>query len=322
MDGFDDFRPLVAGTVSWPEGAVEVDLGREVVRVEADDLAAVRQVLGDCNGSTPVRALVERHGEDARALIDLLAERGAVVDGEHAWRIAHRHGSVGTALGRGSSEDELQLMLRSRHRPSIPPSAPVALAPTAGALSALLAARRSTWPGEVAAPVTFTGLSCVLAAAYGYRAAPGEPVRDGTVPSAGGLYPLLLHVLVPARLGPLTPGLWWHDPAALALHRLGAPPADPAALFVAGEPARSLGDNGAPTVFISADLERPARKYGARAYRFALLEAGAAMQAASLAAVEAGVPLRALGGIDDDAVRALLRLPEHAVALLGLSLGA
>ena len=64
-----------------------------------------------------------------------------------------------------------------------------------------------------------------------------------------------------------------------------------------------------------------ARKYGARGYRYALIESGAAMQSVYLTATELDVPLRAIGGIDDGRVPEFLGLPDSAVALLALILG-
>jgi hypothetical protein len=51
------------------------------------------------------------------------------------------------------------------------------------------------------------------------------------------------------------------------------------------------------------------------------MEAGAAMQAAYLTATELGVPIRAIGGIDDRAVHRFLQLPETAVPLLAILIG-
>jgi nitroreductase len=52
-----------------------------------------------------------------------------------------------------------------------------------------------------------------------------------------------------------------------------------------------------------------------------LIESGAAMQSVYLAATELGVPIRAIGGIDDARTPALLGLPESSVALLALIIG-
>jgi SagB-type dehydrogenase family enzyme len=78
---------------------------------------------------------------------------------------------------------------------------------------------------------------------------------------------------------------------------------------------------GRPLLFVSADLERPSRKYSNRGYRYALMEAGAAMQNAYLAAAELGLPIRAIGGFHDDRAHEYLDLPEQVRPLLALLLG-
>jgi SagB-type dehydrogenase family enzyme len=82
-----------------------------------------------------------------------------------------------------------------------------------------------------------------------------------------------------------------------------------------------LLERGGPLIFISADIARPSRKYGARGYRYALIESGAALQSAYLAATEVGVPLRVIGGIDDRLAHEFLALPDSAVALMALIVG-
>ena len=78
-------------------------------------------------------------------------------------------------------------------------------------------------------------------------------------------------------LGPVDPGLWWHDPHTAVLHRVGEAAEDTAALFVDEPGLMRLLERRQPIVFLSADVARPSRKYGPRGYRYALIEAGAAM---------------------------------------------
>lgn len=318
----DEIRPLLAGTVRWDDAGASISTGREEVRVEGSP-EALRAILGDCDGQLPVHRLAERHAE-ARDLIASLLELGGVVDAEHAWRILHRQSSVGSALGRGADADEQYALLRATFAPRSPGGPRVPLAPDPSATGATAAARRSMTPADPAVPADFGRLSAVLAAAYGFpeRSAADDPSpRSGTVPSAGALYPLAVHVLLREPLGPLAPGLWWHDPRDLQLQQLRAGVEDAGPLFVPEPSCDALVARRRPIVFLSADLERPSRKYGARAYRYALIEAGAAMQAACLVATELGLPLRPIGGIDDGDVHGFLELPETAVALLALLVG-
>jgi SagB-type dehydrogenase family enzyme len=320
-DGLDDVRPLLAGTVRWTPDAAIVELGSTEVQVRGD-VAALRTILGGCDGRSTVAQLVAQHGPDAGALMTLLLDRGAVVDAEHAWRVLHRQSSVGSALGRAIDGVELAALQRGAFVPA-PPLADggsVPLAPTPSSVGTLAARRRSATPADPSVPATFAGLSAVLAAAYSVRSSDAG-TSTGTVPSAGALYPLAVHLLLREELGSAGPGLWWYDPRTARLHRLGDPPVDAAALLVAEPSSTALMGRRQPIVFLSADLTRPSRKYGARGYRYALMEAGAAMQAAHLVATDVGLPLRAIGGIDDGAVHHFLGLPRTAVALLALLVG-
>ncbi len=175
--------------------------------------------------------------------------------------------------------------------------------------------RRSAGP-EDDRPATFSDLSTLLSAAYRIT-----PADSGTVPSAGALYPLVVHLLIREPLPPAGPGLWWHDPRALKLHRLDETAPGNQDLFVPEAAHPEILNRQVPVIFLSADLRRPSRKYGPRGYRYALIEVGAAMQSACLAAAEAGVPVRAIGGIEDDPVREYLQLPDGAVPILALLVG-
>jgi len=313
----EELRPLLAGPARWDDDGVAIDLGDRDVRV-GGDAATLRAILGGCDGRTSIAALAARHGDEARALCADLLGQGALVDAGDAWRTLHRQSSVGTALGRPVTADELAGLQRGTFAPAPPVGAPVALAPAPSVVGAVAQRRRSTLPGRPGAPVSFGALSAVLAATYGID---GEgPQRSGTVPSGGALYPLVVHVALRAALGPLEAGLHWQDPRARALHRLGDAH-DVEALFVPEPSCAELLRRGQPVAFLSADLARPARKYGPRGYRYALIEAGAALQGASLVAQELDVPIRAIGGIDDGAVHRFLRLPDTAVPLLALLVG-
>jgi hypothetical protein len=75
-------------------------------------------------------------------------------------------------------------------------------------------------------------------------------------------------------------------------------------------------------VFISADVGRPARKYANRAYRYALIELGAALQDGHLACAELGIPVRAIGGLRDGRAHDFLGLGDGVEPILAVLLGA
>lgn len=271
------------------------------------------RVLGHCNGRTPVAAMVAAEGEDAGALVGVLVEHGVAVDGAQAWRHFHVQSSVGSGLGFAPTPERLLQQLDERFEPVVLDGERVDLDGDETEVGRLAGTRRSTEAGDAPRPVTFAELSAVLRAMY---------VGDGRrpVPSPGSLYSLVIHVAVRDEEPP-GPGLWWLDPASetLALVRRDA---DPAPVILPHPVTDPFVHAGEPVIFVSADLARASEKYGNRGYRLTLLEAGAAMQNAYLAATELGVPVRAIGGIDDIPAAAFLDLQPPVVPLLAILLGA
>lgn len=162
-------------------------------------------------------------------------------------------------------------------------------------------------------PLAIAALAQLLWAAQG-ESAPGRR----TAPSAGALYPLETHVVV-ARVDGLAPAAYRYRAPAHALQRnVGA--ATPAELQAAALGQSSVG--AAPAVVVLAAVEsRSARKYGARAARYAAFEAGAAAQNLALQAVAMGLGSVVIGGFDDAAVARVLQLPAGEQPLVLLPVG-
>lgn len=316
---FESIAPLVAGPVAWSDDApprITIDLGDRVAELEGDQVAAV---LSDCDGRTTISELLTRHGDAAREMLEALIDSGALVDGADSWKVFHRYGSAGTALGTAASEQTILDLQEMRFEPGEKLGASVTLPESDGAIERLGVARESMSPQTPEKLPDFAQLAALLTAAYSIREAE-VGLKRGNNPSAGAHYPLVIHVVARAAIGELEPGRWWLDPFENSLHRLG--PADGVEGVFLPEPGCDrLLERGGPLIFISADIARPSRKYGARGYRYALIESGAALQSAYLAATEVGVPLRVIGGIDDRLAHEFLALPDSAVALMALIVG-
>jgi SagB-type dehydrogenase family enzyme len=155
-------------------------------------------------------------------------------------------------------------------------------------LGEALAARSSSKPPERAS-LTASSLAAVLAAAY--RSSDGRRF----VPSGGGLYPLELYALTLA-VEHVEPAVYHYNPYAHRLERLRPLATEAvAATLVDAE----LAHLSAALVVITAMFWRTRFKYGLRGYRFALIEAGHAMQNALLAAAALRLPALPLGGFYD-----------------------
>jgi len=143
-------------------------------------------------------------------------------------------------------------------------------------------------------------VAALLAAAYGSRNG------HRGVPSAGGLYPCRVRALL--RQGSsyesVPDGILHSSKRVSGLFIDHAPCADAPAFFV-----------------LSADADRATSKYGARGWRYAVLETGHAAQMILLHALELGLATCELGAFRDEAVARLLRFPQREQPLVVIACG-
>ncbi len=180
------------------------------------------------------------------------------------------------------------------------PELPLVLLPEPAALDlplgSAIADRRSarSFGDATIAPET---LAALLHATYGVTGSLRDP--DGwtqplrAAPSGGALYPLDVYVAT-QRIRGLDPGLYRFEPLERGLEALG----DGGAIAEATA-SPQLAAAAAATVVLAATFWRSRFKYGLRAYRFALLEAGHAAQNLLLAATALGLAAVPLGGFFD-----------------------
>lgn len=139
-------------------------------------------------------------------------------------------------------------------------------------------------------------------------------------PSAGGLYPLELYVAV-SRVADIPAGVYHYDARGHALAQLSEVDSIDA---IANSIFVPEATEGAGAVFmITAMFGRSKIKYGERAYRFALLEAGHAMQNMLLGATALKLGACPIGGFIDDRLNDILQIDgiEEAAlyaAIIGL----
>jgi SagB-type dehydrogenase family enzyme len=168
-------------------------------------------------------------------------------------------------------------------------------------------------------PLALDALGTVLGAAYGVTgvlAGGGQDLRSA--PSGGALYPLELYVAA-RRVEGLEPALHHYDPLRHGLERLGGVPLD---LLPTLSPYPETLRASAALLVLSCVFWRSRFKYGDRAYRFALIEAGHVGQNIALAAAALGLATVPIGGFFDRRVDALLGVDGvHEAALYLFPLG-
>jgi len=146
-------------------------------------------------------------------------------------------------------------------------------------------------------------------------AAQGTVDRDWgrrTAPSAGGLYPLELYLVLPL-------GLYRYDTQGHTMLRLRTVDLR-SKLHAAALDQLAVRD--APAVFVlTAVPERTRVKYGERTERYLAMEAGHAAQNLLLTATKLALGAVPIGAFDDRAVASVLALPEGEEPLYLLPVG-
>ncbi len=169
-------------------------------------------------------------------------------------------------------------------------------------------------------PLALDELATLLHAAQGVVGVAGDTgLPRRTAPSGGALYPLEAYVYA-HRVAECDTGLFHYDPLQHMLARMSAVPStdEVAAAFPHDELVRA----SAAVIVIGAMLWRSRFKYGIRAYRFALLEAGHAVQNVLLAAAALGLHACPIGGFYDRLLNDLLGIDSvNEVALYAVAVG-
>ncbi len=179
------------------------------------------------------------------------------------------------------------------------------------ALDAVLQGRRSHRHLDTAQPSP-KALGTLLGLSFGVNGSIGR----GPTPSAGGLQSMCLYAIA-LTPGWLAQGAWHYEREAHALAQLDAP-TDPAVWRDLLVSSRQF-EGGALLWIIVGDGRAIGRKYGARAARFLLLEAGHLMQTLCLVSTSLSLCTLPLGGVrDDEMARALGLMATDRVLYAGV----
>ncbi|MEX2410593.1 MAG: YcaO-like family protein [Candidatus Paceibacterota bacterium] len=144
--------------------------------------------------------------------------------------------------------------------------------------------------------------------------------RSRTVPSAGALYPLIVHVVLFRKSGDLSPSIY-------RVH-LGAP--ESVSLEVISKDInkffRSFLDplafnNSHGVIIISGSFKVSEEKYGNRSLLYVPIEAGHAAQNAHLSAIEKSISTLEFGGFIEDSLKRSIKLPESYIPLTTIFFG-
>lgn len=177
-------------------------------------------------------------------------------------------------------------------------------------LADAMANRKSTIRFEVPRPASFEQLSSVMWAmmggTHGHTQSHPNNAHNRVSPSAGALYPIECYVLV-RSVSELQPGVFHLNALDLTLERISlSEHEDIAALF--GDAPVGTSGTASFRVILSAMFRRTVSKYGARGYRYVLLEAGHIAQCGLLAAASVDLDALPFCSFLDDKVNDMLGL--------------
>ncbi|MEU0008243.1 thiopeptide-type bacteriocin biosynthesis protein [Streptomyces sp. NPDC006314] len=227
----------------------------------------------------------------------------------------------------GRSEDTA---LRDLPPPPVPSTAqlaaelPLPAAPLPDLSLAEALGRRSSVRGPLYGPLDASTLGGVLWSAYAESHATRQPLADGTVrtmrhrpyPSAGALYSVRVR-LVALDVAGVAAGTYHCVPERRALLPIGPAPSVAELKALSSYLSRpeddpdAVGIDEAPAMLtVHLDLGLLRRRYGLRALRLGLLEAGHLAQTLLLTSAAFGLATLPLGGLHDDLTHELLGLDD------------
>lgn len=144
--------------------------------------------------------------------------------------------------------------------------------------------------------------------------------KGKTVPSAGGIYPITLYVLILRQIDSVPPGLYCYNSHNQSLVKVNEEFNRQLVITILGT---SMMENASAVVCVAGDFTSTTYKYANRGYRYLLLEAGHIAQNAYLYCAENNIGVTEYGGFNDKELASLLGLnyPDQSV-LITLILGA
>jgi len=176
-----------------------------------------------------------------------------------------------------------------------------------------LLGRRST-RSYTSDPLALEEVSQLLWAAQGITNAAGHR----TAPSAGGLYPLELYLVV-GNVENLEPGVYHYLPEKHELVLLAE--GDIRTNLSGAALSQTCVKEGAVSIVMTAIYERTTGKYGERGIMYVHIEAGHAAQNLCLQATALGLGLVTVGAFNDEQVVEVLDLPDDENPLYIIPVG-
>lgn len=274
----------------------------------------ITQIINLCDGSKYLEEIIdllviEWERDSVEGLINELVQKHVIVDGRKLetefWNTITNPMRFPV---RASTEDVAHLVAQAtkRHRSEVLERS---YKPSHGNLSQVISHRKSVrcFSGEL---VDFQTIIDLVWSAYGECLTEGgHPHR--TVPSAGALYPLMIHVCLFAKTGNLESGVYhvlYGQNGSVGFKQVSTDILKFARAFL--NPAGiQQGVHG--VIIISGSFAVSNQKYGNRSMLYVPLEAGHSAQNVLLEATRQNVATLEIGGFVDELLAKSIELPEE-----------
>jgi ribosomal protein S12 methylthiotransferase accessory factor len=326
FDSPDRVCPIFAGPALIEGEGLQVRLPGRDVTVEAPR-RLLRQVFGLCDGTRSIRAILQEAPAASRSVlkrfINDLLRAGVLVDCSLLPVAAMRYGVNGTTFGERVAREVWTQTPQRWHALRQDAEAAVSVAGVRSRLDPLIDKRISTstfGDGAIGAAALLKWLWTMggLLREQHENEVPGIARR--TIPSGGAIHSVRPVLVLRKAVGEYDAGIY--DVVFPAAHKIQL-------VQVSGDLTKLVRAMAKPSylmhatgiVFLVSDPRLVAVKYRARAMQYVLLEAGAALQNAGLAAPSLGIATAVFGSYYEDVVSELCRLDDELV-LCSLIFGA
>jgi len=253
-------------------------------------------ILGLCSGYFTSKYIVNKVTKEfqevdqstAKSIIADLANLGVIIDSREAYQHFHQLSTNPMSFQRGFSFKEIVEYTASERMP-VKPGGTTYLHESGSVLNQLQSKRRSCRSFSED-KLDINTLGHILTSGYS--------LDKHSTPSAGGLYPLKIYVIVTRDQTGIEAGYYEYNPENNELVHYNSN-VDVDQLQYAFD-SDTLLYNAPVIIVIAADFERQNGKYSNRGYRYTLLEAGHVVQNMQLASVESDVATLEYGGFLDN----------------------
>ncbi len=306
-------KPLLVVPAIPVESRIKFILPTQEIVLEREITSNAWAILGLCNGLNSVDAISEELTEiDDGFIVGFLNDLislGVVVDSRKVYEHFHAISSNPMAYSSDLTDEEIAAHAASP-RMQVKRGEPFTFNPKSDSGLVQLQERRSSNRSFTGEKLSIDEIGSILDIGYS--------LSRHAVPSAGGLYPLKLFVIVLDEQKDMPAGYYEYDNEKNRLVLFNRRP-DPQRIFY-GFNDVEMPFGASVVLVIAADANRQPYKYSNRGYRFTSIEAGEVAQNIALGAVESGLATCALGSMVDGVISEELEL-DGCLPFLAIALG-